>query len=103
MIHVSAVYPRKEGARFDWAYYLGHHVPLVRQRLGAALQGVAVEQGTAGIVPGSPPDFVAIAHLRFESAAAFYAAFGPHAAEIMADVAKFTSIEPMLQVSDVKE
>jgi uncharacterized protein (TIGR02118 family) len=102
MIRVSVLYPRKDGARFDWSYYTGTHVPLVGRKLGAALKGVAIEQGIAGGAPGSPAAFVAIAHLTFDSVPAFQAAFGPHAQEIMADIPKYTSIEPVIQISEVK-
>lgn len=102
MIRVSALYPKKEGARFDWAYYLDTHVPLVIRKLGAALKATTIEQGIAGGAPGSPAAFVAIAHLSFESVPAFQAAFGPCAEEIMADILKFTSIEPIIQIGEVK-
>lgn len=82
MIRVSVLYSRKEGARFDWIYYFSSHMPLVDRKLGTALKGVSVEQGLAGGIPGSPPAFVAMAHLSFDSVEAFQAAFGPHAAEI---------------------
>ena len=71
-------------------------------KLGAALMSVSVEQGVAGGSPGSAPTFVAMAHLTFESVPAFQAAFTPHAAEIMADISKYTSIEPIIQISEVK-
>jgi len=102
MIRVNVLYPRKDGARFDWAYYTGTHMPMVGRKLGAALMSVSVEQGVAGGSPGSPPAFVAMAHLSFESVPAFQAAFTPHAAEIMADISKYTSIEPIIQISEVK-
>ena len=102
MIRVNVLYPRKDGARFDWAYYIGTHMPMVGRKLGAALMSVSVEQGVAGGSPGSPPAFVAMAHLGFESVAAFQAAFTPHAAEILADIPKYTSIEPIIQISEVK-
>lgn len=102
MIRVSVLYPKKEGARFDWTYYLGTHMPLVQTRLGSALKSVSVEQGIAGGAPGSPATFVALAHLGFESIAAFETAFGPHAAEFMADIPNYTPIEPIIQISEVK-
>ena len=102
MIRVSVLYPRKDGARFDWAYYTGTHVPMVGRKLGAALKAVSIEQGIAGGAPGSPAAFVAIANLTFESVPAFQAAFTPHAPEIMADIAKYTAIEPIIQISEVK-
>jgi uncharacterized protein (TIGR02118 family) len=102
MIRVNVLYPRKDGARFDWSYYIGTHMPLVGRKLGAALMSVSVEQGVAGGSPGSAPTFVAMAHLTFESVPAFQAAFTPHAAEIMADISKYTSIEPIIQISEVK-
>ena len=60
------------------------------------------EQGLAGGTPGSPPSFVAMAHFTFESVEAFQAAFAAHAAEIMADISNYTSIEPIIQISDIK-
>lgn len=102
MIRVNVFYPRKEGARFDWAYYLDKHVPMVNRKFGSAAKGVSVEKGLAGGAPGSPASFVAMAHFTFDSVEAFQSAFGPHAAEIMADIPNYTSIEPVIQISDVK-
>jgi len=102
MIRVSVLYPHKEGARFDWAYYTAAHVQLIERTLRPALKALSIEQGLAGGPPGSPAPFVAIAHLTFDSVPAFQAAFGPHAQEIMADVLKYTTIQPILQISEVK-
>jgi uncharacterized protein (TIGR02118 family) len=102
MIRVSVLYPTKDGARFDWAYYTGTHIPLVGRKLGSALKSVAIEQGIGGGAPGSPAPFVAIANLTFDSVPAFETAFRPHAVEIMADIPKYTSIEPLIQISEVK-
>ena len=102
MIKVSVFYPNNEGSRFDMAYYCAKHIPMVKQKLGAACKGVAVEQGIAGGAPGSRAAFVAMGHLLFNSVAEFQAAFGPHAKAIMDDVPNYTDIQPTIQISDVK-
>ncbi len=103
MIKVSVLYPHAEGKSFDMNYYLGRHMPMVKEKLGAACKGTAVEQGIAGGAPGSPPTFVAMGHLYFDSVDAFQSAFGPHASAIMGDVPNYTQIQPVIQISDVKQ
>jgi len=102
MIKVSVFYPNNEGAKFDIDYYCNKHIPMVRQKLGAACKNAAVEQGIAGATPGSRPAFIALGHLYFDSVEAFQTAFGPHAEAIMADIPNYTDIQPTLQISDVK-
>jgi uncharacterized protein (TIGR02118 family) len=102
MIKVSVLYPNQPGARFDTAYYFAKHMPMVASKLGASAKVTAVDQGVAGGAPGSAPAFVMMAHFTFDSIGAFQAAFGPHAAAIMADIPNYTSIEPTIQISEVK-
>jgi uncharacterized protein (TIGR02118 family) len=102
MIKVSVFYPNNEGSKFDIDYYCNRHIPMVREKLGAACKGAAVEQGIAGPTPGSRPAFIAMGHIYFDSAEAFQTAFGPHADAIMADIPNYTDIQPTLQISDVK-
>ena len=77
MIKVSVFYPDREGSKFDMDYYCSRHIPMVREKLGAACKGVAVEQGVGGATPGSCPGFIAMGHLYFDSIEAFQKAFGP--------------------------
>ena len=102
MIKVSVFYPNGVGAKFDMAYYLATHIPLVRQKLGAACKGIAVDQGIAGGSPGAPPTYMASGHLLFNSVEEFQSAFTPHAASIMGDIPNFTSVQPIIQLSEVK-
>ncbi len=102
MIKVSVLYPYQEGVDFNMGYYLSSHIPMVRQKLGAACKGAAVEGGLAGGTPGSHPTYVAMGHLLFDSVEAFQAAFAPHAAAIMADIPNYTAIQPTIQISEVK-
>lgn len=102
MITVNVLYPSQEGGTFDIDYYLLQHIPMVSKRLQPALLGVTVEQGLANAVPGASLPFVVLCSLRFDSVEAFQNAFGPHAAEIQADIAKYTNITPVIQLSEVK-
>jgi uncharacterized protein (TIGR02118 family) len=102
MIKVSVFYTDREGSKFDMDYYCNSHIPMVRQKLGAACKGTAVEQGMAGATPGSRPGFIAMGHLYFDSVEAFQTAFGTHAEAIMADIPNYTDIQPTIQISEVK-
>jgi uncharacterized protein (TIGR02118 family) len=102
MIKVSVFYPQSGDGKFDMNYYVTKHMPMVRQKLGAACKGASVDQGVGGGGPGMPATYVAMGHLLFDSLEAFQAAFAPHSKEIMADIPNYTKIEPIIQISDVK-
>lgn len=102
MIKVSVLYPNEEGKNFDMDYCCNKHIPMVQQKLGAALKSGAVEQGLGGAEPGSPPTYIAMGHLYFDSVEEFQTAFGPHAESIMGDIPNYTEIQPTIQVSEVK-
>jgi uncharacterized protein (TIGR02118 family) len=102
MIRVGVFYPQKEGKKFDMKYYLEKHMPMVKQKVGAALKACTVDAGVAGGAPGAPISFVAIANLTFDSIEAFQGSFGAKAGEILSDIPNYTDIEPLVQISDVK-
>lgn len=102
MIKVSVYYPNSSGARFDMDYYVAKHLPMVQSKIGPALKAVAAEKGIAGGAPGAPAPYIAVGHLTFDSVEAFQAAFAPHAPAIMADVANYTNVEPVIQIGEVR-
>jgi uncharacterized protein (TIGR02118 family) len=102
MIRVNVLYPNKSDATFDMAYYLGKHMPMVREKLGAALKGETIDQGLSGGQPGTPAPYRVILALQFDSVDAFERAFVPVAAEIQGDIPRYTNIEPTIQISEVK-
>ena len=102
MIKVSVLYPNVEGSKFDMDYYCNSHIPMVRDRLGAACTGASVDGGLGGGAGGAPATYIAMGNIFFNSVEEFQAAFGPHAAEIMGDIPNYTDIEPVIQVSEVK-
>jgi uncharacterized protein (TIGR02118 family) len=102
MIKFSIFYPNEEGKNFDMGYYVNNHIPMVMEKLGGAVKGGAVDQGLSGTDPGSPPTYVAMGHILFDSVEEFQSAFGPHMEAIMADIPNYTDILPSVQISEVK-
>ena len=96
MIKVSVFNSNQPGKHFDI------NIPMVRQLCGPTLLDVAVDHGVAGGAPDSPAPFLAMGHLYFETVDAFQSAFGPHTAQIVADVPNYTNIQPTIQISEVK-
>jgi uncharacterized protein (TIGR02118 family) len=93
MIRVSVLYPTTEGATFDHDYYRDHHVPLVVKTWG--LDGAEIDRGLNG-------PYVAAVHFRFPSQDALNAAMQAEGtAAVMADVANYTTIAPVLQTSEI--
>jgi uncharacterized protein (TIGR02118 family) len=101
MIKVSVLYPNNEGSKFDMSYYCNSHID-GSGKIGQSVQRRRVEQGVSGATPGSRPAFVAMGHLYFDSVAEFQSAFGPHANAIMADIPRYSDIQPTFQISEVK-
>ena len=102
MVKISIFYPYSEGKGFDVRYYCEKHMAMVKEVLGDACKGVAVEQGIAGRAPGSPPTYIAMGHIYCDSVEAFQAAFGPHASKFTNDKLNYTMIDPIMQISEVK-
>lgn len=101
MIKVSVMYPNTPGARFDHGYYRDRHMPLVKARMGDSCLYYTVDKGLAGGAPGTEPTYIGMCHIFSESVEAFQAGFGPHATEILADIANYTDLEPVMQISEV--
>lgn len=101
MLTVMAIYPTTPSGKFDMDYYLNQHIPLALKIAGPLLLSVTVDQGMAGIVPGSSAPNCVIARLVFESQETLNSFFAQHAATLMADIPNFTDIEPVLQINQI--
>ena len=95
MIRMSVLYPATDGATFDHDYYKDKHVPLACRAWG--LEGADIDKGTDDAQP-----YVAAVHFTFESVDAMAQAMGSEkTGEVMADVANYTTIQPVIQVSEI--
>jgi len=104
MVKISILYPQTPDATFDMEYYLGTHMPmsLALLRSHPGFIALSVERGVAAPQSGLPPAYVAMCHYTFSTAEDFVAAFMPHAAVLQADIARYTTVAPVIQFSAVE-
>ena len=101
MVRMSVYYPSQPDGTFDHAYYAGPHRRLVEERLGpVGLRRVEIEQGVAGF-GGGPAPYVAVGHLLFDSLGALQAAWDARGGDVVADLPRFTTIQPVVQISEI--
>jgi uncharacterized protein (TIGR02118 family) len=101
MVRVSVLYPNEPGNRFDHAYFAGKHLPMVMDRLKRfGILRYEVDIGLQGR-GGSPPPFVAAAHLYFDAVADFQRGAGVHGSELRDDIPNYTDISPQVQISEI--
>lgn len=94
MIRMSVLYPATDTVTFDHEYYRDVHVPMCRAGWNVTSQ---IDRGVQG-------PYIATVHLFFESLEHFETAMaGEASAAIHADVASYTNVAPVVQVSEVVE
>ena len=92
MIRLTVLYPKTDGATFDHDYYKNSHVPLARSTWGVPAE---IDKGING-------PYEAAVHFTFESTDAMNAAMAAEGTgAIMADVANYTTIAPVMQTSEI--
>lgn len=102
MVRLSVLYPITEGSTFDWKYYLGPHLVLMRQLLGPrGLVRIEVDRGMGAFPPGTPSHFHSVGHLYFESMQELDCALAASAAELIADQRNYFSGDSIVQMSEV--
>ena len=103
MVKVSVLYPSRPGNRFDVEYYVGVHMPMAKRLLGDAVKAISVEIGIGGGEPGAPAPYAAMVGFTCETVEAFMAAFMPVVGQLQGDIPNYTDIEPVIQVSEIRE
>jgi uncharacterized protein (TIGR02118 family) len=94
-VRMSVFYPKADGAKFDHDYYRDKHVPLACTAWGLDAASAEIDKGLDG-------PYEAAVHFRFDSTDAVAAAMGsPGTGDVMADVANYTDITPVIQTSEV--
>lgn len=103
MVKVSVLYPSKPGNWFDVDYYVGVHMPMAKRLLGDAVKALSIEIGIGGGEPGAPAPYAAMVGFTCETVETFTEAFVPVMGQLQGDIPNYTDIEPVIQVSDIRE
>jgi len=96
---LQVIYPIGADTHFDHDYYLATHIPLVGEHMGAFIQNTLVTKGLAG-GPDVPPGSYAVATMTFADGDALNAALGA-AGPVLADIPKFTNVQPQMLIGEV--
>lgn len=100
-IKVTIFYPSGEGKTFDMDYYSSKHMPMIKRLLGDSVKLITIDKGLSGGMPDTPPAYLAIGYLYFETVSAYRNSIAPHLDEIRADIPKYTNSPPVIQISEV--
>jgi uncharacterized protein (TIGR02118 family) len=93
MIRMSVYYPKTDNADFDHEYYRGRHIPQAIKVFG--IERAEVDRGLDG-------PHVAVAHFRFASYDAYKVAMASaEAVQLADDIPNYTTIAPVIQVSEI--
>ena len=101
MIRLTVLYPAKDGETFNYDYYFNdHHKLLVSRWKPEGMVSCEFDKGVSDPAGDKAP-YLAIAHLKCNSAEELQKALAKHGAEIIGDVRNYTNIEPIMQVNEV--
>jgi len=100
-VKLVVTYPYAENAHFDFEYYVNRHVKMIEELLGSALKGCEIEKGLFGATPKEKPQYIARCCMHFESTEVMGSALSQHGKQIQSDVPNYTTIKPLMQVSEI--
>jgi uncharacterized protein (TIGR02118 family) len=101
VIKITLFYPNSPGGRFDHDDYETVHMPLSIALLGGAMQSVTVERGVSAGAPWPEPALRAVCSFVCKSVGPYGRAFTPHRDRLQRDMATYTHIPPIVQVSEL--
>jgi len=102
MFKVTILYPNGEGKTFDMDYYEQKHMPMVAGFLGKNLRFYEIDKGISGRTPNDKLPFVTVGYFYVYDVAEYNKAIAQNRDAIMADIKKYTNIQPVIQISEVK-
>ena len=103
MFKVEILYPNGEDKSFDMDYYEKNHMPMMAGLLGKNLNFYEIDKGIAGRTPNDKVPFVAIGYFYINDVAEYNKVIGQNIDAIRKDIAKYTNIQPTVQISEIRQ
>jgi uncharacterized protein (TIGR02118 family) len=94
---MTVLYPNREGAKFDFEYYMQKHIPLANGLLGHEFK---VSRGVLS-AQGGLPAFLCIARMDIGTVADFLPVLGRRVEALGNDIPNYTNVEPVIQFEEV--
>jgi uncharacterized protein (TIGR02118 family) len=89
---LTVLYPNKEGAKFDFKYYMEKHIPFANGLLGnqfIVTKGIASAQG-------GQPAFLCTARMEIGTMEEFLPVLIQHVEALQNDIPNYTDTEPVI-------
>jgi uncharacterized protein (TIGR02118 family) len=102
-IKITILYPNGDGKTFDMDYYETKHMPMVAGFIGKNLKFYEIDKGVSGRTASDKPPYMAIGYFYISDLAEYNAAIAQHIDEIVNDFKKYTNVQPVIQVSELKQ
>ena len=103
MFKVAILYSNGEGKTFDMDYYENKHMPMVAGFLNENLKFYEIDKGIAGRTPNDKVPYLAIGYFYIKDVAEYNIAIGQNIDTIISDFKNYTNIQPIIQISEVKQ
>ncbi len=97
MLRCTVLYPNKDGAKFDFDYYVKKHIPLANDVLGGKFK---VSKGLPG-PDGTAPAFLCVASIDVPSPAEFGARMQKDGGKLTDDIPNYTNITAIIQMEEI--
>ncbi len=103
MFKVSILYPNGDDKTFDMDYYETKHMPMMAGLLGKNLSLYEIDKGIAGRTPNDKIPFVAIGYFYINDVTEYNKAILQNINTIRKDIEVYTNIQPIIQISEIKQ
>ncbi len=103
LFKVAILYPNDGKSSFDMDYYENKHMPMVAGLLGKNLKFYEIDKGIAGRTPNDQVPFVAVGYFYCYDVTEYNRVIVQNIDAIRIDIKKYTSIQPIIQISEIQK
>ena len=103
MFKVMILYPNGDDKTFDMDYYEKKHMPMVAGFIGSNLKFYEIDKGMAGRSANDKAPFAAIGYFFISDVSEYNKSIAQNLDAIISDFKNYTNIQPVVQISEVKQ